>query len=167
MPFLCQKHRAEISRNHSGAMHLWQQLIDQGAQAHQQQDFNKAFRLFGSAGEIASLLIESGFKQPEPGHISPVTMLVTATHNSASSLCAQRQLDNAERVLSQLHGQIMALSLNPEATRAHRLDAVASLETTLFSLASLLGNCSRTETLHSLIEETERVAEQAAIELFH
>lgn len=165
MTFLCEKHRSQIAHSHQSSNNLWRELINMGTKAHQEGHYSEAFKLFGSAGEVASLVLEKQCRESDQE--SAVEMLVIATHNLSATLCAQQQNQAAEEVLTQLHCQLMAMSLNRDAKRQTRVDAVASLKTTLFSLTTHLGYQRKLDALHSVIEETERVAEQAARELFH
>lgn len=170
MPFLCEKHRTQIQHRRIDADSLWSDLMQMGARAHQEKRFEDALRLFGSAAEVASLTLELD-EQPNQtsgtARESPVERLVAANHNLSASLCAQQQTLAAEQVLTQLHSQVMALCLSNNVQRPLRIDALACLETTLFSLSAHLGHQGKVDTLHSIIEETERVAEQAAQTLFH
>lgn len=165
MPFLCQQHHQNLSSSPADVRLTWQQLMCGGVTAHQSGDYLQAYRCFGTASEVASLIL--GTAPPDLHHPHPIDMWVTAIHNLSATLDAAGQGNEAEDLLRRLHRDLLSICLMPDGQRHMRIAALACLDTTLFSLASQLGKAGKAGDIYQLICESDRVGETAAKQLFH
>jgi len=161
MKHFCPHHRSALRNNPSMAAAAWRKLIDSGTEHHQKRAYVKSCEFFSAGEELSCMLLG------ESANKDMVTMRVISSHNLAASLMAAGDCLKAEQTLIKLHKDIVHLCEDNEAVRSVRLEALAQLETSLFSLSSQLSYTGKVEDLHELIASTEQVAELTAQQLFH
>lgn len=173
---LCTKHKQHLHRDADTLNKTWGRLLCQGIAAHKSSDHEAAQLLFSQAEAIATLQLDACQQQPQqqsaqnhkPWHgFSVVDRLVIANHNLSASLCAQKKTPDAEHCLKKLHNLVSQLCINPLIGRELRIDALANLDRSLFSLTKVLSDLGLFDRIQCTIENTELTADTAARQLFH
>ncbi|TQV85233.1 hypothetical protein FKG94_03325 [Exilibacterium tricleocarpae] len=165
MSFLCTRHRQNVTAAPAKAYPTWRRLMGDGAKAHKSGDYRQAHDCFGSASEIASLILD---KRPlDHKQLHPMDMWVRATHNLSATLNAAGEHAAAENLLRQLHRDLLSLCQLSNKQRHMRVAALACLDIALFSLTSQLGKSGKIGDIYDLISESERVGDATASQLFH
>lgn len=161
MKHFCQHHSNALLNDPAMATAAWRELIASGTEHHQNRAYTESCEFFSAGEELSCMLLG------EKANKNMVTMRVISGHNLAASLMAAGDCSKAEQTLLKLHKDIVLLCEDCGALRCVRLEALAQLETSLFSLSSQLSYTGKTDDLHKLIVSTEQVAELTAQQLFH
>lgn len=168
---LCSKHQQKLHKDSDTLNKAWERLLCQGIAAHHSSNHKTAQQLFLQADAVASLQLDACQKSAQNHKLwrgfSVIDMLVIANHNLSASLCAQKKTPDAEHCLKKLHNRVSQLCINPLIGRELRIDALANLDRSLFSLTKVLGDRGLFDRIQQTIENTELTADTAAKQLFH
>lgn len=110
-----------------------------------------------------SQLLKTQFFQDKK---SGLEMLYFSSHNLAACYNTLHKSALATDVLKELHQDLMAIVQNRFASRKLRIEALANLDKSLFSLCSQLAYTNQTKDIHALILQTENVASMVYSQLF-
>ena len=157
-----QKDAATI---HSSQHQQWELNNQQGHQHHQQGLFSKAIAYFSASSTIAKQLQEQSISNNVKK--SGLEMLYISSHNLAACYNACNKSQAATDTLRELHRTLINMASNKYKKRALRLEALANLDKSLFSLASQLGYINQVDEIHNIIMSTEHIAANVSEELLN
>lgn len=123
---------------------------------HKNGNIELATALFTQCVSIASKLLRS--KSPNGTEQSGIELLYFASHNLSACQNLLRQGTNAEHTLRHAYYTIVELCEAQDITYDTKLDALAVLDKSLFSLTSQLAYLGKVEQIHALILVTDTVA---------
>jgi hypothetical protein len=145
---------AAINKNNSS---LWSKYYSMGNSAHKQQQFTKAAAYFEKCIEICTeMLRQKLFKEGRLVKTLP-EMLYQASHNLAACHNAMGRGLFAKNILTKLHNHFIHIAGCPNHTRSVRLDVLAHIDQSLFSLTSQLAYLNQVNEIHSIIVKTEDI----------
>ena len=157
MSNLYPHHRQQLENNDiTHRKNRWQSLMQQGHNAHAEQDFAHACRFFRSAFTVAEIIEKNSKLEP---YISDAPqMQYMANHNLSASYQATGVIEKAAEILTQTHNKLLGICESKHTSRQQRMGALGVLDSSLFSLTSLLGHLSKVSELYQTIHTTEQVA---------
>jgi hypothetical protein len=135
---------------------LWEHYNSQAYLAYQSKDIKQAIKYFSRSLIIGQQLKEHVFE--EAFKKSGLDMLYFSSHNLAACLNAQNKGLLAKNILMELHEYLIELITNQFKPRKIRLEALANLDNSLFSLLSQLGFLNQTREIHQEIIRAEQIA---------
>ena len=141
----------------------WKSYYQKGCQLHQLHRFTCAIHYFLRCFTIGNSLKDNASTMQL--EINGIGMMFSASHNLAACHNAIGNNKKATEQLSKTHAYLMATATNTFKERALRMEALANLDKSLFSLSSQLAYENQVTKIHSLILETENVAASVAEEL--
>ena len=131
-----------------------------GNAAHQQQQFIKAVTYFKKCIDLCT---ELSRQTPIINHTKTLPeMLHHASHNLAACHNAMGQGLLAKKVLRKLHDRFIRMASCSNQPRPIRLEVMANLDQSLFSLTSQLAYLNQVEEIHPIIVKTENVVSTAS-----
>jgi hypothetical protein len=140
----------------SDKYHQWEKYQSLASQAHLQKDMANAAHYFKKSLSVSRLIKECFFNDAlKPSGIS---LLYISSHNLAASLNSQNKGLLAKSILVECHEYLMTTCANRFKPKKLRLEALAYLDKSLFSLSSQLGYINEVNNIHRLIVRTERAA---------
>ena len=132
-----------------------------GSQCHQQRSFAQAIACFIKALKTSESLVTKSNSHPLNG----IEMAYSASHNLAACYNSCGKGMAGKQVLQRLHEQLMAITQHAQYSRGLRLNALAFLDKSLFSLASQLAYMNQVDSIHTIISDTEAIAREAEVSL--
>ena len=152
-----QNEVAAITKNNIA---LWSRCYSMGNAAHQQQQFTKAVTYFK---KCIALCTELSRQTPIINYTKTLPeMLHQTSHNLAACHNAMGQGLLAKKVLKKLHDQFIRVASCSNQPRSIRLEVLANIDQSLFSLTSQLAYLNQVEEVHALIVTTENVVTTAS-----
>jgi len=148
----------------------WTHLMHKGTQCHKQGNTDAAARFFTRAVTLAQQSLYhccSDCTTTLNTDKNGAEMLYFASHNLSACYNDTRRSQEAEAVLTQSHQTIIDVAVNKRLPKTLRVDALATLDSSLFSLASQLGYLNKTADIYALIRTTEQTASAVSRQLFH
>ncbi|ODS23220.1 hypothetical protein AB835_09995 [Candidatus Endobugula sertula] len=143
--------------------HQWEISNQHGCYFHQHKNFKHAVTHFKISISISKRIKEN---LPHLSHQkSGLEMLYISSHNLAACYNSEGQCTKATQTLEELHTCLMNISCHPNKIRALRLEALANLDKSLFSLCSQLAYMNRLNEIHEIIMQTECLADHVSNEL--
>jgi hypothetical protein len=139
---------------------LWGQCYSMGNAAHQQQQFTKAVTYFKKCIDLCT---ELSRQAPIINHTKTLPeMLHQASHNLAACHNAMGRGLLAKKVLKKLHDQFIRVASCSNQLRSIRLEVLANIDQSLFSLTSQLAYLNQLEAIHPNIVKPENVVTAAS-----
>ncbi len=154
---------SETTNNESTSQ--WQQMMQQGQSAHQQGNFARAEHYFNHALNLAEQLQHKSVL-PRKQH-DVLSMLFVASHNLSASLAAQGSAIKAVKALRDCHYRLLLICTSTSSLREDRVEALGILDNSLFSLSSQLGALGHIDEMYRVIRETECIANNTEVALWH
>ncbi len=158
-----------VSRQHCTSIDFpkaykaWKAHTNNAYYFHQRKDLTKAIHHFKEALTISKKVRNV---VPEDHSLeSGLAMFYQSSHNLSACLNAERKAQQSIDILNDLYTSVMSIAKNKFKTRPLRLEALANLDKSLFSLVSQLGYVNDTSKIHDLILKTEIMASQVSREL--
>jgi hypothetical protein len=142
----------------------WEQYYSQAYQAHKAKKFTLARDYFSKSLAISEELIEHFFEDHSAN--SGIDMMYSSCHNLSACLNIQHQALEAKEVLLAFHDSLIDILRNTFKPKQLRLEALAYLDKSLFSVTSQLAYINEVENIHSVILKTESVASNTAQKIF-
>jgi hypothetical protein len=142
----------------------WEQYYSQAYQAHRAKKITLAIDYFTKSLSISETLIDYFFDD-YPAN-SGIAMMYSSSHNLSACLNIQHQALEAKRVLLAFHDRLIDILCNTFKPKPLRLEALAYLDKSLFSVTSQLAYINEVENIHAIILKTETVASNTAQKIF-
>jgi len=101
----------------------------------------------------------------DPTLESGLAMLYQSSHNLSACHNSEGKPQLSIDILNNLYENVLSIVKNKFKPRVLRLEALANLDKSLFSLVSQLGYINDTDKIHDLILKTESIASQVSDEL--
>ncbi len=161
---LSPQQRLSYTRHPGSALTEFRSHMSTGRDHHNRQQFALAAREFNQARLISQHLIDV---DPLPGYQCYLKLKVASCHNLAAAFSGMGKLQHAEAVIRELHQSLLSLCRSEQIPRSLRAHALGALDNALFALTSLLGQQGKLCQLFEVIEETDRTAEQASMQMMH
>lgn len=137
---------------------LWNQYYSMGNSAHKQQKFAKATTYFERCIGLCNKLSQQDLSKEKPlANKTLPKMLYQASHNLAACNNAMGRGLSAKDILTKLHDQFIHIVSCPKHNRSIRLDVLAYIDQSLFSLTSQLAYLNQVDEIHSIIIKTENI----------
>ena len=137
---------------------LWNQYYSMGTSAHKQQRFAKATTYFERCIGLCNKLSQQDLsKEKQLTNKTLPKMLYQSSHNLAACNNAMGRGLSAKDILSKLHDQFIHIASCPNHNRSIRLDVLAYIDQSLFSLTSQLAYLNQVDEIHSIIIKTENI----------
>ncbi|MFT7388733.1 MAG: hypothetical protein ACI8VC_001988 [Candidatus Endobugula sp.] len=135
---------------------FWDQYYSLGNKAHQRQQFIQAIAYFEKCITLCLNMLK---KTPYTHHTKTLPcMLHQSSHNLAACHNALGHGLLSKQTLQELHEQLLRIVCCDQQPRASRLDALSSIDQSLFSLTSQLAYLNQVEEIHPVIIKTELIA---------
>jgi hypothetical protein len=136
----------------------WRHNAAKAHTLHKDGKIKHAAVLFTQCVSIASKLLNT--KSSSEADQTGIELLYFSSHNLSACQNLLRQGTNAEDTLRHVYYTIVELCEAPDVTYETRLEALAVLDKSLFSLTSQLAYLGKAEQIHALIFVTDAVADK-------
>ena len=150
--------RTLAAASHDQLRSYWLQNAAKAHTLHKNGNIKHAAVLFTQCVSIASKLVST--KSSNEAEQTGIELLYFASHNLSACQNLLRQGTNAEQTLRHVYYTIVELCEAPDVTYETRLEALAVLDKSLFSLTSQLAYLGKAEQIHALIFMTDAVADK-------
>ncbi|MFT6388434.1 MAG: hypothetical protein ACJAUP_001816 [Cellvibrionaceae bacterium] len=150
--------RTLVANNYDQLRYDWRHNADKAHSLHKNGKIKHATVLFTQCISIATKLLHTQ-SQNNPEQ-SGIELLYFASHNLAACQNLLRQGTNAEHTLRHVYQTIIELCEAPNIAYETKLEALAVLDKSLFSLTSQLAYLGKVEQIHTLIKMTDTLAER-------
>jgi len=131
----------------------WEYLNHEGRRSHKSNQIKHAIHYFEQAAQVSVYMRYFIPKHPEV--YSGLYMAYMSNHNLAACYNSNQQCAKGKEVLLELHNNLMTITANRFNPKALRLEALAIIDKSLFSLVSQLAYLNDTSDIHSYIKETD------------
>lgn len=141
----------------------WQRIYKKALELHGEGHIKAAAKRFSECLAIAQqlkLVPSTRTKQPSVFELS-----FMASHNLAACYNQLWSAADAEAILREHFTRVVKYCSDPMKPKKCRLDALANLDNSLFSLASQMAHIGKLAELQELIRVTEEFAEGIALQL--
>ena len=140
-----------------------QYYANRGRQYHSKGAIKLASQAFSECIRISKqLLLSPNYSSDE---LSGIELLFMASHNMAACCNQLRSASLGEKILRELYAIVVELCETEHYPRELRLDALAVLDKSLFSLASQMAYMGKLASIRQLIDGTESFAERISKEM--
>lgn len=140
----------------------WYEYAEQAHKLNKQGQHRECIKLFERCIDISLNLITAD----KYSTTNAVSLYYYSSHNLAACYNQIQKAKQGETLLRNVYEFIVLVCQNKALPRELRLDALASLDKSLFSLSAQLAYMGKTAGIHPLIRETEKIAETCMMELW-
>jgi hypothetical protein len=150
-------HRATEEQSDQHQLYnYWNFHIQKGYQKHKGGCIPAALKAFQEGVKVGLLIMN--LKQNEDCDFNAMDLIYTASHNLAACYNKLGHASKGETILDQTYQLIVKQCGNDQLTQSKRLEALTTLDKSLFSLISQRAYMGNLINIHKLIKDTERFA---------